>query len=141
MGDWNASVGEGGHGKCVGEYGLGKKNERGEKLIEFCKRQQLMITNTWFQQEKRRRYTWKAPGDGARYQLDYIMARQRYRNSVKNSRALPGADADTDHNLVAMTVHLQLKFIRKKKAAKKKWDKEKLISKSKELQDERRTHG
>jgi len=82
MGDWNASVGEGGHGKCVGEYGLGKKNERGEKLIEFCKRQQLMITNTWFQQEKRRTYTWKAPGDGARYQLDYIMARQRYRHIV-----------------------------------------------------------
>jgi hypothetical protein len=55
MGDWNASVGEGGLEKYVGKYGLGKRNERGEKLVEFCKRQELLITNTWFQQEKRRR--------------------------------------------------------------------------------------
>ena len=98
MGDWNASVGEGGQEKCVGQYGLGKRNERGDKLIEFCNGQELLITNTCFQQEKRRIYTWKAPGDGARYQLDYIMVRQRYRNSVKISRALPGADADTGGN-------------------------------------------
>jgi len=104
-------------------------------MIEFCKRQKLIVTNTWFQQEKRRRYTWKSPGDGARYQLDYIMVRQRYRNSIKNSRTLPGADADTDHNLVAMTVHLQLKFIKKKRIIKQKWNKEKIQTMSKELSE------
>src|SRR6218665_4087207 len=140
MEDWNASVGEGGQEKCVGQYGLGKKNERGDKLIEFCNGQELLITNTCFQLEKRRIYTWKAPGDGARYQLDYIMVRQRYRNSVKISRALPGADADTDHNLVAMTVHLQLKFTRKKKAVMKRWDRENLKTKSKELSDKIEEH-
>ena len=45
MGDWNASVG-GGQEKCVGQYGLGKRNERGEKLIEFFSRQELLIMNT-----------------------------------------------------------------------------------------------
>ena len=90
--------------KTVGEFGLGQRNDRGQRLIEFCKQQKLVVTNTCFNQEKRRRYTWKAPGDMERYQLDYIMARQRYRNSVKNSHAYPGADADTDHNLVMMTV-------------------------------------
>ena len=52
----NAVNGEGRDGSEVGEYGLGKSNERGERLLEFCRTNKLMITNTWFQQEKRRRY-------------------------------------------------------------------------------------
>lgn len=86
MGDWNASVGEGEEEGYIGKYGLGKRNERGQKLAEFCRRQKMVVTNTWFKQEKRRRYTWKAPGDSARYQLDYILTKQRYRNSVKNAK-------------------------------------------------------
>lgn len=119
MGDWNAVVGEGGVDGCMGNYGLGKRNKRGQKLIDFCIRQQLVITNTCFQHHKRRRYTWKMPGNGKRYQLDYIMVRKRYRNSVKNSHALPGADADTDHNLVKMSAFLQLKSMRKRNTRKK----------------------
>src|SRR5437867_10692556 len=52
MGDFNASVGEGSDEKVIGKYGLGKRNERGEMLSSFCKKNQLMVTNTWFQQEK-----------------------------------------------------------------------------------------
>lgn len=62
--------------------------------MDFYRRQKMVVTNTRFEQEKRRRYTWKAPGDGARYQLDYIIVKERYRNSVKNSRAMPGAYED-----------------------------------------------
>ena len=73
MGDWNAVVGEGRDDLEVGKFGLGSRNDRGERLVEFCKSNKLMITNTWFQQEKRRRYTWKQPGDIRRYQLDFIL--------------------------------------------------------------------
>src|SRR6476469_9441440 len=88
--------------RVVGKFGLGKRNDRGQRLIEFCKSQDLMITNTWFEQEKRRRYTWKSPGDLKSYQIDYILVRQRFRNSVKCSWSYPGADVDSDHNLVAV---------------------------------------
>src|SRR5215471_2947226 len=90
-------------------------------MIEFCQRQKLVITNTWFQQPHRRRYTWKQPGDRARYQLDYILVKQRYRNSVKCAKSLPGADCNSDHNLVRIKTAVKLKRmgIAKKQ---KKWD-------------------
>jgi endonuclease/exonuclease/phosphatase family metal-dependent hydrolase len=109
MGDWNAIVGEEREGKEIGSFGLGNRNERGQQMVDFCKRMSMVVTNTWFNQHKRRRYTWKRPGDTGRYQLDYILVRQRYRNSVKNARSYPGADIDSDHNLVMMKVVVSLK--------------------------------
>ena len=38
MGDFNASVGEGSDEKVVGKYGLGERNERGQRFVEFCKK-------------------------------------------------------------------------------------------------------
>ena len=122
MGDFNASVGEGSDDeKVIGKYGLGKRNDRGQMLIEFCKKNKLVVTNTWFQQEKRRRYTWKNPGDTERYQIDYILVKQRYRNGVKCCKTYPGADAFTDHNLVAMKMFVRLKRLKRAKR-KQKWD-------------------
>ena len=39
MGDFNAVVGEGREDRVVGKFGLGKRHDRGERLIEFCKSQ------------------------------------------------------------------------------------------------------
>ena len=119
MGDFNAVVGQGQDGKEVEKYGLGTRNERGNLLVEFCKRRKFVVTNTWFQHHPRRRYTWKQPGDLARYQIDYILVRQRYRNGVKNSHSYPGADINSDHNLVKMRMNIKMKKIMKPKKCKK----------------------
>src|SRR5580658_10458105 len=132
MGDWNAIVGEGRDELVIGKFGLGVRNERGERMIEFCKRNKLVVTNTWFEQEKRRRYTWKKPGDSGRYQMDYIVVRQRYRNSVKSACSYPGADADSDHNLVVMRVIVKLKKMQRT-IRKRKWDVAQLKTKEKAL--------
>jgi endonuclease/exonuclease/phosphatase family metal-dependent hydrolase len=128
MGDWNAVVGEERDGKVVGDFALGRRNERGQQLIDFCKRMGMVATNTWFSHEKRRRYTWKKPGDTERFQIDYILVKQRYRNSVTNSRAYPGADANSDHNLVVANIRLKLKKIQRGRR-KKRWCMENLESK------------
>jgi len=46
----------------MGKFGLGIRNEAGERLIEFCQENALVVANTLFQQHKRRLYTWTLPG-------------------------------------------------------------------------------
>uniref|UniRef100_A0A8D8R6E3 Craniofacial development protein 2 n=1 Tax=Cacopsylla melanoneura TaxID=428564 RepID=A0A8D8R6E3_9HEMI len=127
MGDWNSVVGNESVSNIVGKYGLGKQNERGERLIGFCEASGLWISNTWFQHHKRRLYTYKNPGDRNRYQIDYILTNQRYKNSIINVKTYPGADVDSDHNLLAAELRTRLKHV-KKKANCKKWNTEKLRS-------------
>ena len=73
IGDWNCIIGEGQDEKEVGAFGLGIRNERGERLIEFCRQRKLVVINTCFEHEKRRRYAWKQPGDTRRHPFYYIL--------------------------------------------------------------------
>ena len=61
IGDWNAKVGSQEIPGVTGKFGLGVQNEAGQKLIEFCPENTLVIENTLFQQHKRRLYTWTSP--------------------------------------------------------------------------------
>ena len=58
IGDWNAKVGSQETPGVTGKFGLGIRNEAGQRLIEFCQENALVITNTLFWQHKRRLYTW-----------------------------------------------------------------------------------
>ena len=68
-GDWNAKVGNqelpGVTGKCC----RGVQNEAGQRLIEFCQENTMVIANTLFHQNKRRFYTWTSPDDQYRNQI------------------------------------------------------------------------
>ena len=121
IGDWNSVVGKGRQTNVVGDYGLGKRNERGDKLVNFCDRLDLCIANTWFKNHPRRLYTWKAPGDIARYQIDFILANQRFKNSIKVAKTYPGADANSDHNLLVIDVRTRLKHV-KRRMLIRKWN-------------------
>ena len=61
VGDWNAKVGSQETPGLIGKFGLGIQNEAGQRIIEFCQENTLVITNTLFQQHKRRLYTWTSP--------------------------------------------------------------------------------
>ena len=58
--DWNAKVGSLETPGVTRKFGLGIRNEAGQRLIEFCQENALVIANTLFQQHKRRLYTWKS---------------------------------------------------------------------------------
>ena len=61
IGDWNAKVGSQETPGVTVKIGLGVQNEAGQRLIEFCQENALVIVNTLFQQHKRRFYTWTSP--------------------------------------------------------------------------------
>ena len=61
IGDWNAKVGSQETPGVTGNFGLGMRNEAGQRLIEFCQEHALVIANTVFQQHKRRLHTWTSP--------------------------------------------------------------------------------
>ena len=109
QGDFNAKVGNNSMSKWVGKYALGVQNERGEQLIDFAEKHQMVITNTWYQHPKRNIYTWKSPGDCHRNQIDYILINNRFRNVIKDAKTLPGADINSDHNPVVIKAQVKLK--------------------------------
>ena len=49
IGDWNSKVGSQETPGLTGKFGLGVQNEEGQRLIEFCQNNALVIANTLFQ--------------------------------------------------------------------------------------------
>lgn len=118
MGDFNAKVGQGRVEDVVGDFGLGDRNNRGDKLIQFCQEEKLVITNTWFKLPPRRLYTWQSPQHTKdhiiRNQIDFILINQRYRNGLHGVRTYPGTDIGSDHNPVVGKLKIKLKRIKRR---------------------------
>ena len=124
IGDWNAKVGSQEIPGVTGKFGLEIRNEAGQRLIEFCQENTLVIANTLFQQHKRRLYTWTSSDGQYWNQIDYILCSQRWRSSKKSSRSSrnscfksakprPGADYGSDHELLIVKFRLKLKKVGK----------------------------
>ena len=95
------------------EFGLGIWNEAGQRLVEFCQENALVIANTLFQQHKRRLYTWASP-DGQHWnQTDYILCSQRWRTAIQSTKTRRGADRGSDHELLIAKFRLKLKKVGK----------------------------
>ena len=88
------------------------KNEAGQRLIEICQANALVIANTLFQQHKRRLDTWKSPDGQNLNQIDYVLCSQRWRSSIQSAKTRLGADCGTDRKLCAK-FRLKLKKVGK----------------------------
>ena len=97
--DWNAKVGSQETPGIIGKFGLGVQKEAGQRLIEFCQENSLLIANTLFQKH-RRLYTWTSPDGQHQNQIDYILCSQRWRSSIQSAKTRPGAAYGSDHELL-----------------------------------------
>ena len=112
IGDWNAKVGNQETPQVTGNFGLGVQNEVGQRLVEFCQENALVIANTLFQ-DKRRLYTWTSSDGQHQNQIDYIICSQWWRSSIQSANTRPGADCGSAHELLVAKFRLKLKKIGK----------------------------
>ena len=113
IGDWNAKVASQEIPGVTGQCSLGIQNEAGQRLIEFCQENTLVIANTLFQQQKRRIYTWTSSGGQYQNQIHYILCSQRWRSSIQSAKTRLRADCGSDHELLIATFRLKLKKVGK----------------------------
>ena len=98
IGDWNAKVGGQETPGVTGKFGLGIRNEAGQRLIEFCQENALVITNTLFQQHKRSLYTWTSPDGQTEIRLIIFFA-------AKDGKALYNQQKQDQELTVAQTMN------------------------------------
>jgi ribosomal protein S7 len=118
MGDLNARVGVIEHSTSphtVGPFATDLLNSNGERLIEFCLINNLVISNTFFQHKSIHQKSWMHPGSKQWHTLDYTLVNQKFKSSVEDVRFYRKAAGviGTDHHLMRTKIRLHLK-VRKK---------------------------
>ena len=113
------------------------RNERGDKLVEWCESWDQVIMNTYFRHHCRYLYTWRSPGDRYRNQIDYITINKRFRNSIMQIKTYPGADCGVgcDHVPLVAIMKVKMKKLRVIRKRRKDWN---ILRRDQGLRDEYR---
>ena len=106
MGDFNSSVGEGEKADVVGSFGYGRRNEKGQLLVDYCMEKRFVIRSTFGVQAKKRRHTWIRPDGIFKSQIDRILVNNRYKNCLTKCRPITKPDCGTDHNMVVGNIRI-----------------------------------
>ncbi|CAI9716197.1 Hypothetical predicted protein [Octopus vulgaris] len=119
LGDFNANNGEKAEADIVGKFGLGERNEVGDRLVQFCQEQNMRLTNTWFRQPRRRLYTWTSPSGQYRNQIDNILCQQRWKSSVQAVKTFLEADCGSDHEHLVAKIKIRFCNVKRPPACQK----------------------
>ena len=87
------------------------RNEAGQRLIEFCQKNALVIQTP--SSNNARLYTWTSADGQHQNQIDYILCIRRWRSSIKSAKPTLGADCGSDHKLLIAKFRLKLKKVGK----------------------------
>ena len=106
LGDFNARVGNDWHTwkGVIGNQGFDEVNANGFTLLEFCCRNGLCITNTFFKHQPWHKATWMHPRSKGLHMIDFIIIRQRNRNMVHDTRSFHSVDVWSDHFYVGSSI-------------------------------------
>ena len=98
--DLNGHVGEGNIGdeKIMGRYGAGTRNKEGSIVVDFGKRINLAIVNTYFKKKDEHRVTYKSGGKSTL--VDYVMCRRRNLKEMCDCKVIVNECVAKQHHMV-----------------------------------------
>ncbi|KAK3525625.1 hypothetical protein QTP70_001448 [Hemibagrus guttatus] len=120
--DFNGHVGEGNTGdeEVMGKFGVKERNLEGQMVVDFAKRMDMGVVNTYFQKREEHRVTYKS-GD-RRTQVDYILCRRGNLKEISDCKVVVGESVARQHRMVVCRMTLMVCKTKRSKIEKKtKW--------------------
>ncbi|KAK3568739.1 hypothetical protein QTP86_016296 [Hemibagrus guttatus] len=120
--DFNGHVGEGNTGdeEVMGKFGVKERNLEGQMVVDFAKRMDMGVVNTYFQKREEHRVTYKS--GGRRTQVDYILCRRANLKEISDCKVVVGESVARQHRMVVCRMTLMVCKTKRSKIEKKtKW--------------------
>ena len=111
MGDFNAKIGSDNQGyeNVMGVHGLGVMNDNGERFVNACAINNIVIVGSVFTHKRIHKATWVSPDQVTENQIDHIGINKMFRRSLQDVRVKRGADVASDHHLVTARLKFKLR--------------------------------
>ena len=93
--------------EMMGRYGTGTRNKEGSMVVDFGKRMDLAIVNTYFKKKDEHRVTYKSGGKST--QVDYMMCRRRNLKEMCNCKVIVNECVAKQHRMVVCKMGLIVK--------------------------------
>ncbi|KAK3505805.1 hypothetical protein QTP70_019713, partial [Hemibagrus guttatus] len=119
--DFNGHVGEGNTGdeEVMGKFGVKERNLEGQMVVDFAKRMDMGVVNTYFQKREEHRVTYKS--GGRRTQVDYILCRRGNLKEISDCKVVVGESVARQHRMLVCRMTLMVcKTKRSKREIEKK---------------------
>ncbi|KAK3510948.1 hypothetical protein QTP70_027815, partial [Hemibagrus guttatus] len=120
--DFNGHVGEGNTGdeEVMGKFGVKERNLERQMAVDFAKRMDMAVVNTYFQKREGHRVTYKS--GGRRTQVDYILCRRGNLKEISDCKVVVGESVARQHRMVVCRMTLMVCKTKRSKIEKKtKW--------------------
>uniref|UniRef100_A0A0L8GU75 Endonuclease/exonuclease/phosphatase domain-containing protein n=1 Tax=Octopus bimaculoides TaxID=37653 RepID=A0A0L8GU75_OCTBM len=108
IGDMNAKVGVGNE-RIMGKHGTGISKNNGERLVGFCRKNDLVITGTIFPHKNIHKNTRTSPDKRITSQINHTLFKCKYHSSTKDTLVKRGTDVASGHQLVRSQVKVKLR--------------------------------
>ncbi|KAK3571166.1 hypothetical protein QTP86_003662 [Hemibagrus guttatus] len=120
--DFNGHVGEGNTGdeEVMGKFGVKERNLEGQMVVDFAKRMDMAVVNTYFQKREEHRVTYMS--GGRRTQVDYILCRRGNLKEISDCKVVVGESVARQHRMVVCRMTLKVCKTKRSEIEKKtKW--------------------